>query len=388
MSVRKRSWVTKTGENKTAWVVDYADRGGKRRLKTFAKKREADAYATRVSTEIGHGIHSAGPTTVAQAGELWIADRETELERATVVSYRQHLDLHIAPLIGTVKLADLTLPMVRSFEDELRKTRSPAMVKRALVSLSSILSDAQDRGLVAQNVLHRRRVKKKKNGHNDRRDERHLKVGRDIPTVAEIRALIPHLATAGEPRTRPLILTAIFTGLRASELRGLRWADLDLDRAELTVSQRADRYREIGAPKSKAGTRTIPLLPMVVNALREWRLASGQPRDGLVFPGWRGRPLTHNSIIRGSWWPVQLAAGLVTADGQPKYPGIHALRHFYASWCINREEDGGLELPLKTVQGRLGHASIKMTADTYGHLFPRGDDAAELAAAEKAFLAI
>jgi integrase len=66
---------------------------------------------------------------------------------------------------------------------------------------------------------------------------------------------------------------------------------------------------------------------------------------------------------------------------------LRALRHFYASWCINREEDGGLELPLKTVQGRLGHASIQMTADRYGHLFPRGDAAAELAAAERAFLA-
>ena len=78
---------------------------------------------------------------------------------------------------------------------------------------------------------------------------------------------------------------------------------------------------------------------------------------------------------------------MVTSSGRAKYPGLHALRHFYASWCINRRLDGGLELPLKIVQTRLGHASIKLTADTYGHLFPRGDDGAELAAAEKAFLA-
>jgi integrase len=77
---------------------------------------------------------------------------------------------------------------------------------------------------------------------------------------------------------------------------------------------------------------------------------------------------------------------VVTEDGEAKYKGLHALRHFYASWCINRRVDGGLELPLKVVQSRLGHASIQMTADTYGHLFPRGDDGAELAAAEKAFL--
>ena len=72
--------------------------------------------------------------------------------------------------------------------------------------------------------------------------------------------------------------------------------------------------------------------------------------------------------------------------GKAKYTGLHSLRHFYASWCINRRVDGGLELPLKLVQARLGHATITLTADRYGHLFPRGDDGAELAAAEKLFL--
>ena len=65
---------------------------------------------------------------------------------------------------------------------------------------------------------------------------------------------------------------------------------------------------------------------------------------------------------------------------------MHALRHFYASWCINRRVDGGLELPPKVVQQRLGHSSITLTMDVYGHLFPRGDDGAELAAAETALL--
>jgi integrase len=68
---------------------------------------------------------------------------------------------------------------------------------------------------------------------------------------------------------------------------------------------------------------------------------------------------------------------------EPKYSGLHALRHFFASWCINRKADGGLELPPKVVQERLGHSTIAMTMDTYGHLFPRGDDEQELAAAER-----
>lgn len=86
------------------------------------------------------------------------------------------------------------------------------------------------------------------------------------------------------------------------------------------------------------------------------------------------------------------AEGKVVHDekGKPirlaKYSGLHALRHFFASWCINRKADGGLELPAKVVQERLGHSTIVMTLDRYGHLFPRSDDSAELAAAERILL--
>ena len=122
-----------------------------------------------------------------------------------------------------------------------------------------------------------------------------------------------------------------------------------------------------------------------MNALREWRLACPQHESGLAFPDNRGRPITMAPIVY-HWQATQVTATIVAADGRAKYPGLHALRHFYASWCINRRVDGGLELPIKVVQGRLGHASIQMTADTYGHLFPRSDDGAELAAAEAAFM--
>ncbi|MDB5526495.1 MAG: Integrase, partial [Rhizobium sp.] len=69
-----------------------------------------------------------------------------------------------------------------------------------------------------------------------------------------------------------------------------------------------------------------------------------------------------------------------------KYTGLHSLRHYHASWLINRPEDGGLGWPPKAVQERLGHANISITLDTYSHLFPRIEGAAEMAAAERAFL--
>jgi integrase len=119
-----------------------------------------------------------------------------------------------------------------------------------------------------------------------------------------------------------------------------------------------------------------------VNVLREWKLA--QRSSELVFPTRTGH-VEHQTDLTRKLDVVQRTAKLFNKVGKPKY-GMHALRHFYASWCINRRSDGGLELPAKLVQARLGHASIVMTLDRYGHLFPRGDDGAELAEAERALL--
>jgi integrase len=387
VSVRKRTWRKADGSQGEAWVAAYTDYEGKRRIRSFEKRREADAYHANVAGELRSGIHvpDSQSVTVAEAGRLWLQScAAIGLELATVNAYRQHLERHIIPLIGAVKLSRLSVPMVRAFEDKLRLDRSPAMVRRARVSLGALLADAEERGLVGQNVVHalRRRRRRGKDTHTAARQNGKPKIGIDIPSPDEIRAIIAKL---DGPR-RPLILTALFAGLRASELRGLRWADVDLKRGELHVRQRADRYGQIGRPKTAAGERVVPLPPFLIQTLREHRLACANGELGLAFPNSKGRIDHRNSIVEKAFHPAQVAAGVVDQHGGAKYKGLHALRHFYASWCINRRADGGLELPLKVVQARLGHASIQMTADTYGHLFPRGDDGAELAAAEKSLL--
>jgi integrase len=406
MSVRKRNWTTSKGIEKEAWVVDYVDQAGRRHLKSFPKKKMADNYSATVRVEVRAGMHTADSQskTVAEAGELWIATGEkTRLERATLSAYRQHLHLHIVPYLGSKKLSELSTPMIREFEDKLAsgyisdsdesRPRSPAMIRKIRVSLSSLISDAQERGLVARNVVRdlrssRRRGKERR---GERRQKGRLKFGVDIPTREEIKAVVAHL----DGRWRPVLMAAIFTGLRASELRGLRWIDVDLEKRELYVRQRADRYSVIGAPKSESGERTVPLPPLVLNTLREWKLCCPKSKLGLVFPSSGGLVEHHSNIVTRGLAPAMIAAG-VTAEGQgrdgeivigAKYTGLHALRHFYASWLINRRADGGLELPAKVVQERLGHSSIMMTMDIYGHLFPRGDDSAELAEGERALLA-
>jgi len=386
MSVRRRSWTNRNGSPGEAWLVDYTDQRGRRHIKTFDRRKDADAYHATVTVDVRQGTHlpDSESITVAEAGQLWLETGDgAGLERTTLDGYRQRVELHIVPLLGAVKLSQLTVPMVRHFEDRLRKNRSPAMVRMVLGALGSILADAQERGLVSQNVARGLRVRRLrgKERRADKRQRGKLRVGVDIPAPDEIRNIIAHL----NGRWRPLLLTAIFTGLRASELRGLRWADVDLKRNEIHVRQRADYYRKMGALKSEAGERSIPLAPMLVNTLREWKLICPKGELGLAFPNGIGRIESHANIRNRGLIPAQIAAG-VTANGKAKYPGLHSLRHFYASWCINRRVDGGLELPLKVVQARLGHASVQMTADCYGHLFPRGDDGSELAAAERAFL--
>jgi len=405
MSIRKRIWPTQAGQHREAWVVDYTDQQGKRRLKTFKRKHDADSFAATTKVQISEGVHVADSAsiTLKDAAENWITScRSAGLEQGTLDQYRQHVNLHIVPFIGRDKLSKVTVPFVRAFEDTLRKNnRSPAMVRAVRVSLGALLSDAQERGLVVRNAV--RELSGKRGKHRQRQERRSngkLKVGIDIPMPDEVRALLAH----SNGSFRPLLLTAVFTGLRASELRGLRWIDLDLRRSELHVRQRADKYNKMGRPKSEAGERTIPLTPGLAQALRQWKLQCPKKDGGLglVFPNGEGNVEAHANIVMRKLIPTMLKAGIVVpeldkqgtpkrdGDGKPivvaKYTGLHALRHFFASWCINRKVDGGLELPAKVVQERLGHASIAMTLDVYGHLFPRGDDAAELAAGEKLLL--
>ncbi|OKO80157.1 integrase [Bradyrhizobium sp. NAS80.1] len=402
MSIRKREWKTASGEDRQAWVVDYTSKG-KRHLRTFNKKKEAETFETEMRGEVRDGTHTPRnkSLTVSQAGENWISASETAgLERTTIDGYRQHLDLHISPFVGNDKLADLAVADVRALEDKLAaEGRSKGLIRKVRVSLGSILADAQERGHVARNVVRElgRSRRKGKEKRAEGRQKGKLRVGVDIPSPAEIALIIAAMPADG--KWRSFFLVAIFTGLRASELRGLRWQDVNLKKGEISVTQRVDAYQEAGAPKSESGHRIIPMPPNVVASLKAWKLACPKGDLDLVFPSDDGTaPMWHANIINRAWCPLQIAAGvsvqvrdengkLVRDDeGKPvmqaKYTGLHALRHFYASWCINSREDGGLGLSAKVLQERLGHATIQLTLDTYSHLFPRGDDSAKLADAE------
>jgi integrase len=379
MSVRKRSWKTAKGEEKEAWIVDYTNQSGERHIETFEKKKEADARHDEVRQQVRHGTHISTKLTIAQAGENWIAKaekgvgREGPLERATIKGYREMLDLHIAPLIGKMPIAKLDADVVNKFEGRLLEektakgtSRSKNTVKTVLRNLSMILADAG----APRNAV-RDRPRYRKNG----RHQKKLKIGRDIPTPKEVSSILSHAPA----RWRPLLVLAAFTGLRASELRGLHWEDVDLKRNVITVSHRADRYNEIGSPKSRGSRRKVPFGPVVRNALAPLHLAAGG--KGIAFRATKGDIVEHSHLVKSSIIPAAIAAGV------PQYTGLHCLRHFYASWCLNRKEDGGLGYSFQQVKELMGHSSITITVDRYGHLFDNGDPNT-LEAAETALMAL
>jgi integrase len=391
-TVRKRTWQSRTGP-RTAWIADYSDQAGKRHVKTFTYKKAADAWLVTARHQVVIGTHTAesGSITVAEAAALWIQRGELErLEQSTVAKYRNHVDRHIVPLLGSVTLARLSAPMVEQFRDDLLARASWPMARKVLGSLKAIIGDALRRGLVAQNAALAVKLDAR------RREREKVTAGRDMPTKAEITAILA--AAAG--RWRPLLITAVFTGMRASELRGLVWDDVDFARKVVRVRQRADQWGVMGSPKSAAGHREIPMAPTVETTLRSWRLACPRLKEEaeapgrlwLVFPSGSGKPESHANIMNRGFAPIQVAAGVARPhgvkrdeEGRPvkvaKY-GLHALRHFFASWAI---EQG---FSPKRVQALLGHSSIQMTFDVYGHLFPSvEDDHARFAAAERALAA-
>jgi integrase len=383
MSVRKRTWRTARGETKHAFIVDYFDQEGDRHQEAFQLKKDATDFHATVRVDVKKGLHTARSKspTVIEAAESWLKLVEANgmkgqgpAERSTLRQYRQHIDLHIVPRVGRMKLAELTTKRVEAFRDDLLAALSRPLARKVLTSFKSMLKVAN-----CGHITHSVSI------GSDKRNKPTLEPGRDIPTPDEIKRLIAAVSD-DDLKRRALLLTVAFTGLRASELRGLRWRDVDLKAGEFHVRRRADRYNKIGSPKSKSSVRTLPLDDVLKAALKTWKMKSEHSgADDYVFCTGTGQIEHHKNMLR-SLIPVMKAAHLLDKKEQPKY-GLHSFRHFFASWCINSKDRGGRELPPKAVQYLLGHSSITMTFDIYGHMFTDKGDRSELNASVRQLLA-
>ena len=211
MSVRKVMWKAKEGARKFAWLVYYVDQDGSRCAKNFKTKKDADLYHSQVRVDVVEGTHIAPSKspTVAEAAQRWLKRIEArKREDSTLRQYKQHVNLHIVPRIGSVKLSQLTPTAVEGFRDKLQTELSPALARKVLTSFKSLLKVSK-RSQIAQDV-----------SVEVRDDREPLEVGKDIPTTAGIKQIVEAVDT-NEPkraaRMRALLLTLAFVGLRASE---------------------------------------------------------------------------------------------------------------------------------------------------------------------------
>ncbi|MBX5195745.1 site-specific integrase [Rhizobium sp. NZLR10] len=370
-TITKRVWRNKGGKHQ-AWVVSYTDSEGNRHREQFGTKRLAEARRIDVEGQIKNGLYraSAQTTTVEDAcrGYLTVLTKQIE-RRERVPAYLDHeasciwnyicpkpgRKTHFSGGISGIKLADLTARSVGSFRDRMRAGgRSVKGARRVIGTLTRVLGYAVSEDLVAVNVSRSVRV-------TGKRGEGSEKIS--PPSKEEFAALL----SACRNGFKVAVIFSAATAVRISELFALTWSKLDLDNAEVHIDSRVDRKMNRDTTKSKAGLRTIPLARALVSTLRDWRCETQFGEDfDLVFPNSLGKFQSQTNFRRRLFLPAQEEAKKAMAAEGKLYRrfGWHYVRHFAISLWI---ESG---LSEKTVQTFAGHATLAMTMDLYGHLFP------------------
>jgi integrase len=358
-TVRKRAWTAPSGERKTAWMVDYTDSRGVRQRKNFPTKKAADAFRISVEGQLQAGTYrpDAGKLTVTQACESFLAhcagrhERDERMTRKMLVVYRGHINNHILHPengVGGWRLSQLTAKAVGEFRDRARSAGvTVPTARKVLATLHGVLEYARAQDWVATNAARGIKVIGPRNEGSEKIVP---------PSKAAMRAAID----AADEDLRLKLVFAASTGARAGEQWAARWGDVDFVKGELHIRRRVDAYGEEGPPKSAAGVRTVPLSEQLVAVLKAWRVRSrfSRPED-LIFHNSQGGYVGHDNLIKRRFVPL--------LDAQGAQFNWHGLRHYAVSCWI---EAG---LPPKTVQTFAGHASLQVTMDRYGHLFPNDD---------------
>jgi integrase len=371
-SVRRRSWRTASGEAKAAWVVDYTDSRGNRQRKHWFNKKAADAFRIQIESQMQAGTYRphADKIAVKEVCEGFLErcagrnQRDERMTRKMLVVYKGHVRnpiLHPDFGIGGRKLSQLTARSVGDFRDGLRGAGvTVPTTRKILATLHSILEYAISQDWLATNAAHGTKV-------IGPRDEGSKKIV--PPSKPDMQALLE----ASNWDLRVKLLFAVSTGARAGEQWAVRWRDVDLEHSKLQIGRRVDAYGEEGPPKSLAGIRTVPISKQLTAMLKAVKLKSKfKGDDDLVFPNSEGKHIGHDNLIKRHFLPLfdkleEAHRNDPTIKPPPTRFNWHALRHFAVSCWI---EAG---FTPKAVQTFAGHASLQVTMDRYGHLFPTED---------------
>lgn len=352
----------RAGKDVFAFKVPYRDANGKQSSETFRTRKAAVAFRDKVRGQRSEGLVmdvKAGQITFSEFSESWLETHRVTRRAATHASTSSNVRTHLIPAFGKRQLRAINRAEVQTFVTGLsRRDLSPYTVRRIYKVLAQVMRSAVLDHVIASSPC----------------------VGIALPEITrgQMKALtagqVSALADKIDDQFRGAVLLAAATGLRPSEVWGLTWDRIDLEGGTLRVDRQLHFDRRRLAPvKTRASERTVPLPAVAAAALRRHRDAyppvpvdldhsDGYTVEGaeLVFHNGTGQPVVP--------WAYRDEFRLACAAlGLPKSITPHALRHTYASLLIDART------PLKAIQERLGHSSITVTMDTYGHLYPAED---------------
>ena len=296
-------------------------------------------------------------TLLADYMRVWLDDHASlRVSPRTLEGYRGNVERYIVPLLGNLRLSQLTPERVRAFEARLLREGgsrvrrlSPNTVGHAHRVLSMALGDAVRSGVLARNPV---------------QDVRPPSLVRKEFKTLDWEELHRFLVSVSSPLLRSVVVLAVQTGLRRSEVLGLRWGDVEWTASRLSVRRALIRMDtgelEVRPPKSKRG-RAVDLAPesvLLLEALREESMEAGLPHGSFdyVFCGPGGAPVDPD-LMSGAFRRAASRAGL-------KGFRFHDLRHTHASLLMSEN------VHPKVVSERLGHSDVVITLNLYSHVLP------------------
>lgn len=335
-------------------------------------KKDAEKRLTELLNAVDTGGYiKPQHLTVGAFLERWLQDyAATNTASSTALSYRMICRCHIIPELGATLLTELRPEHIQRYYARLltegRSASNGGLSARTVLRHHRILSEALKHavkwGLVARNVAMA----------VDPPRPAHFEVG--VMTQEDVPAF---LEAAKDSPFYSLFFLALYTGLRRGEAMGLRWKDVDLDMANISVCQILQRLPHQGfsfrEPKTARSRRQVALPPSAALMLREVRNQAEATQRLL------GHVLDDNQLVfshpDGTPWDMDAAThAFARLAGKVGRPGLrfHDLRHTHASVLLKQG------IHPKIVQERLGHATIAMTLDTYSHVLPGLQEAAAL----------
>lgn len=335
----------------------------KQKIKSgFRTHKEALEWFTKKAEELRQGIAvSDERQTVEQYLTQWLASIESSVSSSALHAYKNHVKTHIVPALGKVRLTELRAlhieTAIRTWETK------PAGRRKEKVQLSS---RTVGHVFATLRTALKRAVRQRAIGWNPCDGVDPPRVERKEMKALDIEAAVKLIKACGRGTIGAAIVTSLGTGLRRAELLALRWGDVDLKSARLTVHraiERADRQSRFKDPKTKRSRRTISLPRFVIDRLRRHHVQQAQ----WFWANHLGRTNDETLIFeRGGepWVPNTFGTAFTRAlsDAGVPHVRLHDLRHSFASMALAAGVD------LKTVSSALGHSTISTTADIYAHV--------------------